>query len=81
MLGVKELTEGVVGPWAIDGSGAALHEEGHSDRFGRFLLARTCPDRATGVSGDAAIALSPYGQREGNEFLRLGRQGTFGHGA
>ena len=81
MLGVVVLTKGVVGTRPVDGGRATLHEEGHADGLGRLLLGGASPRRSPGVAGDTAIALGADGQRQRDEFLGLGRQGTLGHGS
>ena len=81
MLGVEVLAEGVVGPRPVDRCGTTLHQEGDADGFGYFLFRGSCPSGATGVGGDAAVALLGHREGQGDEFLCLGRQRALGHGA
>lgn len=79
MLGVVELTEGVVGARAVDRCWAALHQEGDADGLGGLLLGGPRPHRATRMGRDAAVALFANRQREGDELLDLGRQCPVGY--
>jgi len=81
VLGVEVLAEGVVGPGPVDRCGTTLHQEGDADGFGYFLFRGSCPSGATGVGGDAAVALLGHREGQGDEFLCLGRQRALGHGA
>lgn len=81
MLGVVVLTKGVVGTRAVDRGWTALHEERDADGLGRFLLGSARAGCTPGVGSNAAIALGLDGQRQGDEFLHLRTERTFGHSA
>jgi len=75
-----EIAERGEGSRPIDRGGSAVHEHGDSECLGHLGFGGAGLGRAFGVRRDAAVAHLRDGDRQGDEFLGLGVEGSWTHG-